>query len=735
MDVSSKKLLLFFVLIFIFSPCLVVFAGENQVQAQLFSNRLPLSFVENRGQWPGTLKYHLRAAKMDVFFTPQQIVFYPFPANKRERFRLTFPGANEHVTIEGRDKTRAKFTFFQGRNPQKKKTGTASYHKLIYREIYPHIDLIICSEKGQIKTEFRVKKGGDPGQIAFQYEGVNGITIDADGRLEIKTAAGKIKEDVPFSFQVVNHRKVKVESAYVIDKNNRVKFKLGEYKRDRELIIDPLIYSTFLGSQGKDNLYDSFLDGNGNIFLTGDTEYPDFLQGDDDVHYRYRRGREVFVVKLNPSANEILFATFISGMAHESGHGIEVDGNGNVYVLGTTNSVDFPITTGAYDESYNVFRDLFLVKLDPSGTELLYSSYLGGEKAENALGIKLIGEGMAVITGFTLSPGFPVTAGAFDTSFNSGDGIVYSDVFIAVFDFESGTLVYSTFLGGTDIELLNGMAVDHQGNVYVTGVTSSPDFPVTPGAFKTIKGSPQNAFVTKMNPSLSKLVYSTFLGGNEEREIYTLQNGCGIFVDREGYAYITGHTECLDFPTTPGAFDREHSGGRDAFVVKLGPSGSELVFSTFLGGNPSERSGDSGYDICVDEAGNIYVTGDTVAYDFPVTGDALSPALQGTQDAFLTIFNPTGTDVLYSTYLGGGKSDYQGNSPTEEAGMEIFLDKGGNIYITGFTFTYDFPITPDAVDPFYGSKGDMFLCKISINLQVPLNFKGRKMTVPVSDVR
>jgi hypothetical protein len=680
---------------------------------------------------------------MDVFFTPQQIVFYPFPASKgeentgllQERFTLTFPGANEHVSIEGRDKTRAKFTFFQGRNPQKKKTGAASYHKLIYRELYPHIDLIICGEKGQIKTEFRVKKGGDPGQIAFRYDGVKGITIDADGRLEIKTAAGKIKEDVPFSFQVVNHRNVKVESAYVIDKNNKVKFKLGEYKRDRELIIDPLIYSTFLGSQGQDNLYDSFLDGNGNVFLTGGTEYPDFLQGDDDVNYRYRRGMEVFVVKLNPSAGEILFATFISGMAHENGFGIEVDGNGNVYVLGSTNSVDFPITTGAYDESYNVFRDLFLVKLAPSGTELLYSTYLGGEKRESPLGMKLIGEGMAIITGFTDSPGFPVTAGAFDTSFNTGDRVGYHDLFIAAFDFESGDLVYSTFLGGCDDEKPNGMVVDHQGNVYVTGVTGSQDFPVTPGAFKTIKGSPQNAFVTKMNPSLSELVYSTFLGGNQEREIYTLQNGVGITVDREGYAYITGHTECLDFPTTPGAFDREHSGGRDAFVVKLAPSGSELVFSTLLGGNPNERSGDSGSDICVDEAGNIYVTGDTVAYDFPVTADAPGLALQGRQDAFVTIFNPTGTGVLYSTYLGGSKSDDQGNWPSEEAGMEIFLDKGGNIYITGFTFTYDFPITPDAVDPLYGGKKDAFLCKISTNLQVPLNFRDRKVTVPVSEVR
>lgn len=744
--IPKKSVFLFFVSMFIYLTCHAVFAGENQVrvqmgkEAQLFSNRLPVYFVENRGQWPDPVKYHLRSARMDVFFTPQAILFYPFPGkNKRkktaprqENFKLTFPGANKHVSIEGRDKTRAKFTFFQGRT-QQKKTGAGAYHKLVYPELYPHIDMIVCCEKGQIKTEFQINPGGDPGNITLGYEGVKGITVNAASQLEISTAWGKIKEDVPFGFQLVNNRRVEVETAYVIHKNNKVKFKLGEYKKNTRLIIDPLIYSTYLGSQGYENVNDFTLDDKGNIFLTGSTEYPDFLRGEEDINNRFRRGEEVFVVKLNPTADEILFATFLGGTGYyDDGEVINVDGNGNVYVLGNTQSIDFPITPGAFDMSYNGNTDVFLIMLDPSGTQLLYATYLGAENKDLPAGMKVIEEGRAVITGRTTSPGFPVTAGAFDSSFNKGEHRGYEDLFIAAFDFNSGSLVYSTFLGGNGTELIIGTAVDQEGNVFVTGQTTSDDFPVTPGAYKTVKSTLLSAIVTKMNSTGSELVYSTFLGGDEERDPYSLQKGSGLAVDRQGCAYVTGYTECLDFPTTPGAFDRVHSGGRDTFVTKFNPTGSQLVFSTLLGGNPDIRATDWGSDIKVDEAGNVYVTGATGSHVFPTTPNAVSSQLHGQNDAYVTIFNPTATHVLYSTYLGGEEleaSEHDECLPIilEDSGSTIFVDNQGNIYVTGSTQTYDFPVTPDAVHPLYGGNGDAFLCKISVNLPAPVNRQDRKL--------
>jgi hypothetical protein len=677
---------------------------------------------------------------MDVFFTPRAILFYPFPGKnkgkntgpRRESFKLTFPGANKHVCMEGRDKTRAKFTFFRGRT-QKKKTGAGAYHKLVYPELYPHIDMIVCSEKGQIKTEFMVKPGGDPGNITLGYEGVKGITVNTAGQLEITTASGKIREDVPFSFQMVNHQPVEVETAYVIHKNNRVKFKLGEYKGDTRLIIDPLIYSTYLGSQGHERVFDFTMDDKGNIFLTGYTEYPDFLRGEEDVTPRFRKGEEVFVIKLNPTADEILFATFLGGSLRDQGEGIDVDGKGNVYVMGITKSGDFPVTPGAFDVSYNRKTDVFLIMLDPSGTQLLYSTYLGGKDGDGSStsGIKVIEEGTAVITGQTNSPDFPVTAGAFDDSFNKGEHPGYTDLFIAAFDFKSGSLVYSTFLGESGSEMIGATALDQEGNVYIAGQTTSWNFPVTPGAYKTVKSIFLSAFVTKMNSTGSELVYSTFLGGDEEREEYRLQHATGIAVDRQGNAYVTGYTECLDFPTTPGAFDRVHSGGRDTYVTKLNPTGSQLVFSTLLGGKRDIRATDWASDIKVDEAGNVYVTGATGSPVFPTTPDAVSSQLLGQNDAYVTIFNPMGTHVLYSTYLGGAELEASEHDESraiiyEDDGFNIFLDNEGNIYVAGGTYTYDFPVTPDAVHPLYGGNGDVFLCKISVNLPAPVNRQGRK---------
>jgi hypothetical protein len=383
--------------------------------------------------------------------------------------------------------------------------------------------------------------------------------------------------------------------------------------------------------------------------------------------------------------------------------------------------------------SYNGNTDVFLIMLDPSGTQLLYSTYFGAEEKDLASGIKVIEEGTAVITGRTNSPGFPVTAGAFDDSFNRGDMRGYDDLYIAAFDFKGGSLVYSTFLGGSGTELINGTAVDQEGNVYVTGQSTSWDFPVTPGAYKTFKDTLLSVIVAKMNSTGSKLVYSTFLGGDEERVPPSLQNGNGIAVDRQGYAYVTGYTESLDFPTTPGAFDREHSGGRDTFVTKLNPTGSQLVFSTLLGGNRDIRATDWGADIKVDEAGNVYVTGATGSPVFPTTPDDLSSQLLGQNDAYVTIFNPTGAHVLYSTYLGGADVDaseeYEelGRILYEDDGFNIFVDNQGNIYVAGGTYTLDFPVTPDAVHPLYGGKGDVFLCKISVNLPAPVNRQSRKL--------
>ncbi|MCM3541322.1 HYR domain-containing protein, partial [Priestia endophytica] len=287
-----------------------------------------------------------------------------------------------------------------------------------------------------------------------------------------------------------------------------------------------------------------------------------------------------------------------------------------------TGSADFPTTPGAFDTTYNGNGDAFVTKLDPTGSMLIYSTYLGGTNVEVGNDIVVDAGGNAYVTGLTFSTNFPTTPGAFDTTYN-GSG----DVFVTKLNPTGSTLIYSTYLGGgTSTEQGEGIAVDAGGNAYVTGFTHSTDFPTTPGAFDTTLSGFVDAFVTKLNPTGSMLIYSTYLGGTDS------DRGFGIALDAGGNAYVTGFTESANFPTTPGAFDTTYNGSGDVFVTKLNPTGSTLIYSTYLGGTNEE----GGSGIAVDAGGNAYITGFTNSTDFPTTPGAFDTTLNGNSDAFVT---------------------------------------------------------------------------------------------------
>jgi hypothetical protein len=348
------------------------------------------------------------------------------------------------------------------------------------------------------------------------------------------------------------------------------------------------------------------------------------------------------------------------------------------FVLEGDGQVGFAL--GAYDHSQPLV-------IDPV---LSYSTYLGGTNSDACSGIAVDSAGNAYVTGYTESSDFPTTPGAVQTSYGGGQ-----DAFVTKLNSTGTALVYSTYLGGTGDAVGWGIAVDTADNAYVTGYTSSTDFPTTPGALQTTYGgvNSYDAFVTKLNPTGTALVYSTYLGGTG------LEYGYGIAVDSAGNAYVTGHTESTDFPTTPGAVQTSY-GGLDAFVTKLNPTGTALVYSTYLGGN----SGDGGYSIAVDSADNAYVTGYTWSTDFPTTPGAVQTSYGGGQDAFVTKLNPTGTALVYSTYLGGTSSDL---------GRGIAVDAAGNAYVTGQTGSTDFPTTPGAVQTSYSGGQDAFVTKLN----------------------
>jgi acyl dehydratase len=366
----------------------------------------------------------------------------------------------------------------------------------------------------------------------------------------------------------------------------------------------------------------------------------------------------------------LIYSTYLGGSDYDAGYGVAVDSAGNAYVTGYTSSSDFP-TMSSMQASLAGKPDVFVSKINPSGSALVYSTYLGGSSEDVGYGIAVDSAGNAYVAGQTSSADFPTMNPLQPTYGGLGDA------FVAKINSAGSGLVYSTYLGGNNVDGANGIAVDSEGNAYVTGNASSTNFPTTPGAFQTVCNFycyGYDAFVAKINPTGTAFVYTTLLGGN------STEYSQGIAADSEGNAYVVGFTASTDFPTTSGAFQRVCNDGRgcaDAFVAKINSAGSALVYSTYLGGGGL----DYGNGVAVDGQGNAYVTGYSTSTDFP-TANPLQAAKRGRADAFVAKLNPTGSALVYSTYLGGRGND---------VGLGIAVDGAGNAYVTGATNSGSFP--------------------------------------------
>jgi hypothetical protein len=389
------------------------------------------------------------------------------------------------------------------------------------------------------------------------------------------------------------------------------------------------------------------------------------------------------------SATALEFSTFLGGHDFDLGEDVAVDGAGNMYVLSASESKNFPVTSGAFDKKLDGF-DAVVSKLDPTGSELIWSTFLGGSAAECSPGCSLAvdASGAVYVAGTTGSADFPTTPGAFDTTHN-GD----FDAFVAKLDPSGGALVYGTFLGGAGHDLGFEIAVDDAGAAYVAGGADAGGFPTTPGAFDTTHNGETDAFVAKLDPSGGALVYSTFLGGADEDDAFG-----GLAIDATGAAYVGGETQSVDFPATAGAFDPTFNGVSDAFVTKLDPSGGALEYSTFLGGGSFEFS----LDVQVDAGGAAFVAGDTRSADFPTTPGAFDTTHGGSDefDGFVAKLNPGGGSLAYSTFLGGAGF---------ERAAGIALPGDGTAVVTGSTGSPEYPVTAGGFDQTLDGVADAFV--------------------------
>jgi len=676
--------------------------------------KLPVAFVENVGQTNASVRYYAQGSRFAFYLTQKEVRFALTKENVDSgvALALRFIGGNPHARIEGVDRAPGEVNYLKGTDPAAWHTRVARYGQVAYRDLWPGIDLYLREQSGVLKYEFHVRPGARPSDIRLAYAGAAGLSLDDTGALTIDTPAGVLRDTAPVAYQEVEGRRVPVHSRFALDGSGgsgRFAFAGNEnYDRTRELIIDPGIqYTTFLGGGGDEIGAGIVVDSFGNAYVGGTTQSPDF----PTTLGAFRRtgsannSADAFITKLNASGSALVYSTFIGGSNMEFGRRIAIDAAGNAYLTGQTKSSNFPVTGNAFDRTINIppncprcatdVTDGFVTKLNAAGSALVYSTYLGGTEDDSPRGIAVDAGGNAYVIGETLSPDFPTTAGAFRRTYSGN-----YDMFVTKLNAAGSALAYSTFIGGTQVDNGERVAVDASGNAYVMGFSSSLDFPTTAGAFDRTNNGGFDVTLTKVNQSGSGLVYSTYLGGQGS------DSGGGLVVNDAGEAYVSGGTGSLDFPTTAGALHTTPDGS-DNFVTKFNAAGSALVYSAVFGGTASE--GASGIDL--DAAGNAWITGSTSSANYPTTADAADRSLNGGADAFISELNASGSALVYSTLQGGSQSDI---------GLDVAVDAIGDVYVTGHTFSLDYPATVGAFDTVWAGDltifwGDAFVTKIDVS--------------------
>jgi hypothetical protein len=673
--------------------------------------------------------------------------------------RIALKGAADAPQIGGVDRLPGKSNYFIGNNPKKWHTDVPNYAGVELKNVYPGIDLIYHgSERARLEFDFRLAPGADPNAIRLGFKGIHKLSLDDRGNLLVRVGDRELIEPAPVIYQQTASKRRTIAGGWKLRGGREASFKVAAYDPSRPIVIDPIVFSTFLGGSGAcdgagiclgDNGSLRYVDATGNSYVSGAAYSPDFPTSAGAFqtvnHGTGNHTYNFFVTELNSTGTGLVYSTYVGGSGTcingsvfclgDMGSINHVDATtGDVYASGSAFSTDFPTTGGAFQTvnhgAGNHTSNVFLIKLNSSGTALIYSTYLGGSGScsngvctgdEGFTGF-VDPSGNVYVAGGTSSPDFPTTAGAFQTT-NKGANNGTSNVFVTKLNSSGTALIYSTYLGGSgtctspgscsgDIGIIS--FVETSGEVYVSGTAFSPDFPTTAGAFQILNhaaaNNTSNVFVTKLNSTGTALIYSTYLGGSGTclSGICSGENGGVGFIDSSGDAYVSGETHSPDFPTTPGAFQTTWKGATnktsDLFATKLNSTGTALIYSTYLGGsgicNFPVCSGDFGNIDYIDTMGNAYISGTAFSSDFPTTPGAFQTTNKGaanhTSEVFVTKLNSTGSAPIFSTYLGGSGSCNGLTGCSGDSGNIFSVDSSGVVYLSGTAYSADFPTTPGA---------------------------------------
>jgi hypothetical protein len=717
---------------------------ENAVpaaSAQILAGPKP-SFLENKGQWDSQAKFLFKSGNVNLWITDSGIVYdeyetwhsIPMLSSMQRKLhpellrydtitrtghivRMAFRNM-AHPRIVASDVQPGTTNYLIGNDRSKWVTDVHTYGDVKIEEIYKGVDAVFYLDKdGAPRYDLVVHPGADTKQIVLAFSGQDGLIATGADEFTIRTSMGDLDQCGLYAYQRVREgctAQEQVACAFDINQNSAL-FDVGSYDNSRDLVIDPLLYSTCLGGNRDDGDGMSMtVDRFGCAYAVGGTQskgvYPEGYPTTTGAYQTVNKASTtVFITKLNPSGTALSYSTYLGGTGQEWSNAIAVDDSGHAFVAGYTGSRDFPVTPGAFSTQY--LSSSFVAELNASGSDLVFSTFLSGDQLE---AIAHDASGNVYVAGKT--PYISTTSVGIQKTFGGGQ----YDAFVTKLNATGSTLIYSTFIGGSGMDGATGLAVDPAGAAYAAGNTNSSDFPTTPGAFQAIgaKGhTPDSSiitvgggsgFVAKIDPTGLSLDYSTLLTGTGGSEIW------GIAVSNAGEAFVTGYS-VSGFPVTPGAYKAASLGGADIFTSKLNTAGSALIYSTFLNIGPADLVNSAAPGgIAIDGFGNAYVVASTES-GMVTTSDAVQSGNNGRQDAVLVKLNANGTKVLYATYLGG--------TDIEQA-EGVAVDPSGNAYLCGFTTSLPsmpvpFPTTPTAFQPVnHGAKGDAFVAKIGIAIPI-----------------
>ena len=653
----------------------------------------PIGIQENLGQFgDGEAAYHTDIPGGAVAFYRSRLEITLWMAQERASIEMTFPASNVVMPVAKRI-VPGMSHYLIGNDPNRWTPDVRTFEEIVYRDLWTGIDLSITSEVDGLKYTFKVRPCVEVSLIQINVDGHESLRVDTKGDLIISTIGGELVDSglvVFYEDRPSQH----IDASFSILGEDVYGSSLARYDTNRSVVIDPLLFSTFLGGNQSDYIRGIAVDSQGFIYLAGVTGSRDFpgLSGSNESEQLIWKG---FITKLTQDGASVLFTTFLGGNNSSEINSIAVDFLGFIHVTGVTQSGDFPVTDNAYQnetvDRWSRISDAFVTKLSRDGRSLVYSTYLSGGTIDYGNGIDVDNDGFIYITGSTRSRDFPVTDGAYQTTYGGSWG----DAFVAKIDPSDGTVHYVTYLGGSSDDYGADITVDQMGSAYIAGNTWSRDFVTSPEAPQRTHGGGQaDGFIAKLNPTGDLLVYSTYIGGSDRDRAY------GIAIDGVGNAFVCGITSSDDLPTTEGAYLEDADVDKSAFVCRLRHDGSVFEYVSYTGGGEWDWAN----DIAIDRMGCAYIVGETCSENFPTTKDAINETMNGPCDAYIMKFDPTGSDLLYASFLGGG---------SYEDGNAIVLDLDDKILVAGSTRSDDFPISNGTLqDDRGGGVTDGFLVRI-----------------------